>query len=158
MSVSLYELKQVYTEIMDLEVDTETLEAMLFSLKDSIEEKSENICKVMNQMELEEDMLDTEIKRLQAKKKALGTRRSKLKEYLSETLKTLEISTIKGKLFNISFRKSESVVIDKESEIPVEFIDSKIVHSVDKKELKKWLKDHQCLGARIEKKQNIQIK
>jgi len=158
MSLSLYELSATYEDIMNLDLDEETLHTTLFSLKDSIEEKSESICKVMNQMELDEDMLDTEIKRLQAKKKALGTRRSKLKEYLSETLKTLEISTIKGKLFNISFRKSSSVKIDNESEIPVEFIDTKITHSVNKNELKKWLKDHQCEGARIEVNHNISIK
>jgi len=158
MSISLYELSQTYTEIMDLEVDEETLETMLFSLKDSIEEKSENICKIMAQMQGEEDMLDTEIKRLTAKKKALGTRRSNLKEYLSQTLKTLEISTIKGKLFTIKFRKSSKLIIDDEYLIPIEYKEEMTTYQIAKNDIKKAMKVEDIPGCHIEESQNIQIK
>ncbi len=156
--MKLYELAQTYEEILDLDVDQETLEAMLFSLKDSIEEKSENICKVLRQLELEEEVLDTEIKRLTAKKKALGTRRSKLKEYLAQTLKTLEISTIKGKLFNISFRKSSSLKIDDENLIPKAFKQEVTSVQIDKNGIKKAMKVEEIPGCHIEESQNIQIK
>lgn len=158
MSISLYELSQMYEEIMDLNVDDKTLEAMLFSLKDSIEEKTENICKVMAQMEGDEVTLDTEIKRLQAKKEALGTRRTKLKDYLSETLKTLGMSNIKGKLFNVSFRKSSSLKIDDENLIPEEYKQEVTSVQIDKNGIKKAMKVEEIPGCHIETNSSIQIK
>ena len=157
--MKLYELNEAYQSILNLDLEEEDLQLALQSLEGTLKEKSENIGKLLNSLDLEAGMYDNEIKRLQAKKTSASNKHGRIKEYLSESLKSMHVDKLECDLFKFSFRKSESLKVEQESEIPEEFLKIKEVCSVDKKELKKWLKDgHRCLGVSIEVKQNLQIK
>ena len=156
--MKMYELQQAYTDILELDLEEQDLESVLGSLQDSIKEKAENIAKVINQIEAEGVAFDNEIKRLQAKKTASYTKVSKLKEYLSEGLQSMNIDKLQGELFKFSFRKSESVVIDDEEKVPADFVIIKEVKTISKTEIKKAFKLGLVEGCHLEVKQNLQIK
>ncbi len=155
----MYELQETYNDMMCLDLTEEEMDLALNSLKDSVEEKAENIAMILNQFEAEKNMYDNEIKRLTAKKKAIDSKASKLKEYLATSLQSMNIDKLQGKLFEFSFRKSESVTIDDETLIPKEFIKVKTTESADKTAIKKALKLFIPIeGCHLEIKQNLQIK
>lgn len=59
----------------------------------------------------------------------------------------------------LSYRKSEAVILTDEEAIPAEFKKEKITVSVDKTEIKKALKAWlEVAGASLETRQNLQIK
>jgi len=157
--LSLYELTEAYYDLINMDLEPEDLVTALNSIEGDIKQKANNIGKVINSLASEQLVYENEIKRLQGKLKASKTKETNVKQYLSDSMKNLNLDKIQSELFKFSFRKSESVVIEQQSEIPEEFVNFKEVATVDKKELKKWLKDgHTCIGAKVEVKQNLQIK
>lgn len=81
---TLYELSNDYLKVLSLaeELDDGTLKDTLDSINDSIDLKVENTAKVIKELERTSSIVDTEIKRLQARKKALSTNVDNLKGYL----------------------------------------------------------------------------
>jgi len=157
--MKMYELVEAYQNIMDLDLEEQDLQAVLTSLEGTIEEKAENLVKVMNQLKAEEIAYNDEIKRLSNKKGSVNKKHDNLKEYLSTSLQAMNIGKLKAGLSDISFRKSESASIDDEKLIPKDYIKTKTTESVDKTAIKKAIKaGEEVPGASITVKQNIQIK
>ena len=157
--MKLYELELAYQNILNLDLEEEDLQTALLSLEGTLKEKSENIGKLLNSLDLESSMYDTEIKRLQAKKTSVSNKHSRLKEFLSESLKSMNIDKLECDLFKFSFRKSESTSITDQKLIPSEYIKTKTTESVDKTAIKKALKSGVVIeGAELLVKQNLQIK
>jgi len=169
-------LYEIYVELMkayDSAFDPETgeiLDSEAFKAIDALEierdKKIENIgCWIKN--------LDAEAAALKAEKMAFAERQKRtenkaesLRKYLSMFLNGEKFSTEK---VAISFRKSESVVVDDEEGFidwacatgrKDELIREKTITEIDKTALKAWLKeeDHELETAHLETKQNIQIK
>lgn len=105
----LYDLAGQYNDLLDLlqdDTDNEQLHNMLNGLEGAIEEKIENIAKVMKTLEVESKGYDEEIKRLSARKKSADNNFAYLKGYLEDTLRFLGTEKVKGRIFTVSLQSN----------------------------------------------------
>jgi len=159
MSLKLYELTQTYQDILDLDLDIESLETVLGSLTDTVQEKAENIGKLIAQLNAEAEAYRVEIDRLNTKKRMAESKADQVKSYLDYNLKQMGIAKLETPLFKFSYRKSESVVIDDTEALNDTYKRFKTVVDIDKVAIKLAVKNGLVVtGAHIEEKQNLQIK
>ena len=161
--MNLYEINS-QIENFEFKFDEETGEVLNMNELDELQmekdEKIENIALWIKNLKADEKALDDEIKVLQARKKAKKNRVENLSSYLEMALNG---SKFERNRVSISFRKSTSVIIDDEQGFidmfgETEMISQKVVTSINKKEVKAYLKDNVSSLAHIEERQNIQIK
>lgn len=148
--MKLYELAQQYRQVQEMDFDPETLKEVLESIECTIEEKADNITKLMKELEASAEAKKAEAKRLSEASAADLKKVDDLKEYLRFNLAQAGINKLDTGLFKISFRKgSEVVMIDEESlpdRIGVDghWVDLKkeetIIKVMSKPELKKVLR------------------
>lgn len=140
-------------------VDTETGEVLdveaLNDLKMAFDEKAENIAMFIRNLDAEAAALKEQKNIFAARQKAAENKRDSLKEYLAMCLQGKPFKTDRVK---VSFRKSESVKVTAQEQIPETYL----VYSapaVDKVGIKKALKAGETVpGCVLEEKQNIQVK
>ena len=103
--------------------------------------------------------LDAEIKRLLELKQVHEKKISSADKQIDYLLKLFKIDKLKTEINELSYRKSEAVVLVDETLIPTEFKKEKVSVSIDKTEIKKALKEGEEIPwAVIETRQNLQIK
>ena len=105
--------------------------------------------------------LDSEIDRLQERKRLITNRQKEIKDYLRENMEATGITKISCPLFTITCAKGrESVVVDDESKLPDELMRVKTEISPDKTAIAAKLKAGDDVpGARLERGQSsIRIK
>lgn len=68
--MKLYELSEIYNNIIDLDLPEEELTTALQNIDEQIEAKADNIAKVLRELEGQAEVIRTEEKRLQEKKKS----------------------------------------------------------------------------------------
>lgn len=103
--------------------------------------------------------LDAEIKRLLELKQVHEKKISSADKQIDYLLKLFKIDKMKTEINELSYRKSEAVVLVDETLIPTEFKKEKVSVSIDKTEIKKALKEGKEIPwAVIEARQNLQIK
>lgn len=139
-------------------IDTSLLPA-ISEAKEMIQSKATSIGCVVKQLLAYKAQIDEEAKRLKVMSDVLGNRVESLKNATSMVLQRVSIERIDGVHAVISFRASEQTVIDDESEIPDDYIATKITTAPDKTKIKNAIKSGLTVpGAHIESKRNIQIK
>ncbi|MCI1995655.1 siphovirus Gp157 family protein [Clostridium luticellarii] len=119
----LYEISKRYKnldELLDnpeLEDAKKAIEQSLNKIDEEFDIKAENIAKIIKSREIDSKGLDEEIKRLQARRKAVGNQIANLKGYLFEHMQMLRKNKIKGNLFTLSIKKNAPAVniIDEEA-------------------------------------------
>lgn len=164
MKLTIYQIEQSYNQLAEELMEnggelTPSLEEQLAITEEQLQNKSVAYSFVIKQMDADVDIIDAEIKRLQALKK----QREKASEYLKERIKhamdTFQIDEIKTPLVKINFRKSESVEVDDVNQLPAAFKVVKVTEQADKAAIKAALKDGvEVTGCRIETHRNLQIK
>ena len=164
MKLTIYQIEQSYNQLAEELIEnggelTPSLEEQLAITEEQLQNKSVAYSFVIKQMDADVDIIDAEIKRLQALKK----QREKASEYLKERIKhamdTFQIDEIKTPLVKINFRKSESVEVDDVNQLPAAFKVVKVTEQADKAAIKAALKDGvEVTGCRIETHRNLQIK
>lgn len=104
----------------DVDFDlTDTLDG----LEGDIQDKAENLLAVVSNFGSDINQIDTEIKRLQARKKTLSGHQDRLREYLRYNMEAGGISKITCPLFSITLTKPRPVVqIDDADKIPDDYI------------------------------------
>ena len=103
--------------------------------------------------------LDAEIKRLMELKSSHDKKIASADKQIDYLLKLFKIEKMKTEINELSYRKSEAVVLVDETLIPTEFKKEKVSISIDKTEIKKALKEGKEIPwAVIETRQNLQIK
>lgn len=103
------------------------------------------------------EMIDLESKALRERAKTHENRAERLKAYLADCM--LDGERYEDSTSKISWRKSESTVIDELAIIPAEFVDVVTVFKPKTAEIKKAIKSGETVpGASVVEKQNIQIK
>jgi len=156
--MKLYEIVESYQQILDLDLDKDQFAEVLESFNISLKEKAINIAKVKANKQSDIDSLDIEIKRLKARQNAIKKGVDKLEEYLLDAMVNTNTKKIESDLFTISLRKSERVIVE-EGKVPTKFKKQQVVVTVDKKAIKKAIKNGESVkGASIEEHQNLQIK
>jgi hypothetical protein len=158
---SLYEITQDLLIIQgQLEENdgelTPELEQALTITEALSKEKLDNYCKLIYNIEAETQMYDTEIKRLQAKKKAKEKIIDRLAFSLESYMKATGKEKIELDLFKLSFRSSKAVNILSE-DIPTEYL--RITTEPNKVLIKEALTKGEVLPfAELKTNQSLQIK
>lgn len=167
--MNLYDLTEKYQSLLNYaqsidftdEEQSETFQATLESLDGAIEDKAEGIAHILKQLEYDELIVNEEIKRYQAKKKALVNNQNSLKKYLQESMEYMNKDKIKTAKFSINIQNNPpKLVVEDEEEIPKAYwIEQK--PKLDKRLLLNDLKleDYPDFkGARIEQGRSLRIK
>ena len=133
----------------DVEYDlTDTLDA----LEGDIQVKAEGLLAYVTNLGSDASQIDVEIKRLQARKKAIANRQESLRDYLRFNMEESGIDKITCPLFTITLRKAPDVVVVESADlIPDMFKEVVETVKVDKAAIKRHLKDKMDVpGARLE--------
>lgn len=126
---TLYELTGDYMKLLEMaedpEVDLETLNDTLEGLEGEIEIKAENYAKVIKQLEGDASTIETEEKRLQAKRKAIENNIATMKNHLENAMRTTGKTKFKTDLFSFNIQKNPpSARVNEEmmDKIPLEYL------------------------------------
>jgi len=123
--MKLYEIASglsIIEKMLDYDLDDEQEEKLLQTynkLEVSLEEKADAISVVTKAMDDDMSKIDAEIKRLQARKKAIKNSQKRLKENVMYNMLAMGLTKIKTALHTLSIRENaESLIIDED--IPIE--------------------------------------
>ena len=167
--MNLYELTSRYQGLLDYaqsidftdEDQAETFQATLESLDGAIEDKAEGIAHVLKQLEYDELIVNEEIKRFQAKKKALVNNQRSLKKYLQESMEYMNKDKIKTPKFSINIQNNPpKLIVEDEKEIPKAYWVEQ-APKLDRRLLLNDLKQEEYSdfkGARIEQGRSLRIR
>ena len=137
----LYEIGDQYLALQDLEdVPEEAMRDTLEAIEGEFKEKAVRICHVLANADGAVEAIDREIKRLQAKMKAIVNNKERAKDYLRDNMERTGITKISSPIFNVTLVKPrEMVVIDDESQIDMDYM--RVSYAPDKTKIKDALKD-----------------
>jgi hypothetical protein len=152
---ALYEMTAELVELnnlMDSFEDTDTVGddgSMALAIRDTLEgmemafnDKAVAIVKFAQALEGDTTAIDTEIKRLQERKKRINNRREQLRDYLRHNMEAAGHKKIECPLFTITLAKGrDQVQIADEAALPDEYVRVKTEIKPDKVAIGKALKD-----------------
>jgi len=146
--MKLHEMSNDYVWLLESDLDEEQLKDCLESIEGAIEDKASNIVKVVSCLNSDVSIIENEIARLQARKKAITNNQERLKEYLRYNMEKTGITKINHPLFNITLGKaSKKVSILDVNLLPDDFIDIKTEIKPNLNKIKAALKDGDVSGA-----------
>ena len=146
--MKLHEMSNDYVGLLESDLDEEQLKDCLESIEGAIEDKASNIVKVVSCLNSDVSIIENEIARLQARKKAITNNQERLKEYLRYNMEKTGITKINHPLFNITLGKaSKKVSILDVNLLPDDFIDIKTEIKPNLNKIKAALKDGDVSGA-----------
>lgn len=148
--MKLHEMSKDYIGFLESDLTGDDLTECLDSIEDAIDEKASNIVKLVASLDVDVSGLDTEIKRLQARKKVVTNNQERLREYLRYNMEVTGITKIKHTLFNITLGKptltAEIVDVDF---LPDNYVNTEVVIKADKKAILKALKDGEDIPGAV---------
>lgn len=152
---SLYEINQSIMDCIDMETGEIADIDQLHELQMDRTDKIRNIACYIKNLRSDAAAYDEEAKTFAARKKAAQGKADSLTAYLSSMLNG---EKVKDKEYSISWRKSESVNVTEEKDLPGEYLIAQ-APKVDKAAIKAALKNGLTVaGAELATKNNIQIK
>lgn len=161
--MQLYRLTEHYKNLEALldneDIDKDIIYNALNEVNDSIEEKAENIAKLINSLTYSVLCLKEEEQRLVRKRRTLENRIESLKTYLQSEMKSLNKCEIHSNLFNIKIQKNPvSLKINNFKNIPTRFFKTKEAE-LDRRELLKEIKDGLTVeGVELQQTESIRIR
>ena len=164
MKVALYQIEQEYLNIVQSIIDaggeiTEEQETALSISKEQLQNKGVCYGFIVKELEGNIDLIDLEIKRLNALKKPLVNSIDRLKNNLSQAMQMFEVTELKTPLLKINFRKSESVEVTDIDLLDADFVKTTITKAADKIAIKEAIKaEIPVRGAVLLTNYNLQIK
>jgi disulfide oxidoreductase YuzD len=160
--MKLFELTEQYNQVRNLideDVDNETLQDTLESLQGAIEEKLDNIAFIVREMDYQISALDEEAKRMRAKKERLETQKDGLKNYILQQLQHADLRKVKTAKNTIYTRITRKVEVDNLAELDSEYIRVTEKKEADKKKLKEAIDSGQEVkGVRIVESESVQMR
>ncbi|MBE2898117.1 siphovirus Gp157 family protein [Pasteurellaceae bacterium 20609_3] len=161
--MKLYQITEQYQNLLELldSPDFATNPDVLTALEnidDDFQQKGVQLVHHIKNQEGEIEMLDAEIKRLQALKVARTKQIAWLKNYLKTNMDATGIDKIECPLFKITLSKPSlnTVEITNEQALPVKYLRTKI--EPDKTAIKQALKDGEYIdGARLVETRTLRI-
>ncbi|MAL97188.1 MAG: hypothetical protein CL583_01940 [Alteromonadaceae bacterium] len=163
----LYKLSEQFQELnalMEAEDDgslKEAVENTLELVQGDFNDKAQALITVCQNMEGDAAAIDSEIKRLQARKKAIENRQAAMKDYLRDNMERTGISKVSCPLFTITCVKGREIaIINDEQVIPDDYVVVKTEIRPDKALIAKALKDgYEVPGCSLDRaKSSIRIK
>lgn len=147
-----------YLELCDLASDPESdltsdiIADTLEAIEGEFNDKAIAVTHVISEMNLDIEKIDSEIDRLQKRKKVIQNRNQNIRDYLKDNMMALDITDIKCPLFSITLAKGREVVsVYDEESIDPEYLAVKTSITPDKREIMKALKNdpESVSGARL---------
>lgn len=134
----LYELTEMYQGLWDVigdeDVDLDGMEVALKAVEDNIEQKAENMAKLIKGIDGDIATLKTEEERLSKKRKTLENKQKSIKTYLEYQLTVLEIDKVKTPLFTVAMQNNaQSVKFIDENLIPEKYKEEVVTVKIPKK-------------------------
>lgn len=161
--LSLYQMTADYLAAMDdlrnLDMDEQALADTIEGLTGELAIKGANVAAFALNLEAEADALRAAEKRMAERRKALEKKAEAMRAYLLSNMQAAEIKEIKA--LDGSFRARvmagrDSVHIDDEAKIPVEYL--RVKKEVDKTLISQALKDgYDVPGVHLERKASLKI-
>jgi hypothetical protein len=164
MKLTIYQIEQSYNQLAEELIDnggelTPELSEALAITEEQLQNKSVAYSFVIKQIDSEVDIIDAEIKRLQAMKKTRENAAERLKANIKHAMELFNIDEIKTPLVKINFRKSEAVEVDDVNQLPAPYKVVKVTEQADKMAIKEAIKNGaDIIGCRIVANRNLQIK
>ena len=164
MKTSLYQIEQTYLNLVESLIEnggelTPELETELSINKEQLQNKGVCYGFIVKELEGNIDLIDLEIKRLQALKKPLVNSIDRLKNNLSQAMQMFDVTELKTPLLKINFRKSESIEVTDIDLLDVDFVKTTITKAADKIAIKEAIKaEIPVRGAVLITNYNLQIK
>lgn len=157
--MNLYELSIAFQEVQNMDLDPEVMKDTLDSIEDAIENKAENIAKLVRNLESDVSAYKEEEDRLKTKRQAAENKVKWLKTYLEDNMKLTGKTKFKSGMFNFSIQKNPaSVNITDERIIPEEFLIPQLP-KIDKTALKDVLKNGvEVPGAELKQTEGLRIR
>ena len=157
----LYELSTGYKNVeylLENGEDNEELAAVLNSLDAEIEDKAENIAKILKNNEADIKAFKEEEKRLAERRKALENSNKRLKEYLEENMKLTGKTKFKKGTFSFNIAKNPASV--EITNVDIISSDYKVLTEIlDKKAILQDLKDGKDVqGAILKQGESLRIR
>lgn len=148
--MKLNNIAQDYIGLLESDLEGEQLTECLDSIEDAFEEKGNNIVAVLNTLNGDVSAIDNEIKRLQARKKAMTNNQERIKEYLRYNMELSGITKIKSPLFSITLGKptQKAEVVDVDF-LPDDYVNAKVEIKPDLKAILKDLKEGKDIPGAI---------
>lgn len=164
-NLSLYNITNKFIDLFEKaeneELTQEEIQERGNQLALSLRNKSTSVIAYSRQLELTEDAISTEIKRLTDMKKVIVNRHTKFKEYVKENMEMLNLQKVDTPLGTLTIAKNPvSVEIFDESLIADEYKKEKVIISIDKIAIKDAIKNGENVqGAKlVEDKTSLRIK
>lgn len=159
--MKLFELTADYNQVLLLadDLDQETFQDTLEAIEGAIEDKAENMAKLIRCIEVDINALKEEEKRLADRRKALENKVSGIKEYLQQQLEFAGIDKVKRPTLTISIQANPpSVFVKDESLIPSHYM-IPVAPKLDKKSILQFLKEGGDVpGCEIQQLRGLRIK
>lgn len=141
------------------EIDSEKAYDLLGQLIGERKEKIENIVLYIKSLDYDIKAIKEEEKTLKARRESKERKIEWLKDYLKQDLIFNKESKFETSKCALSFRKSQSIEIVNETEIPNEYVEEVVVAKINKAKIKDAIKSGEIVnGAMLVEKQNLQIK
>lgn len=124
------------------ELTPESIADTLESIEGAFNDKAVAVTHVISEMSLDIEKIDSEINRLQKRKKVIQNRNDNIRDYLKSNMIALDITNIKCPLFSITLAKGRDIVsVYDEEAIDPEYLSVKTSISPDKRAIMKALKN-----------------
>lgn len=164
--MNLYEINEHLRKIIEegFSFDEETGEILfdeenLNELTEAFVDKIDGIACYIKSLNAKAEAIKKEMDNLKARKEACERKADKLKDYIANNLKVVDMDGIETTRNKISFRKSTSVKINDESLVPYKFKKEEVVCKVDKKEILKTLRKGIVVeGCELQENRTLQLK
>lgn len=125
--MKLYEITEDFERLREMasdpDVDPEAIRDTMEAIEADFEDKADGYAKVIRMLETDEDGLDAEIKRLQARKSAVSGNKGRIKDALEKAMRQTGKTKFKTLLFSFGIQKNPpSVAILKEDSVPIDYL------------------------------------
>ena len=159
--MKLYELAQNYAQLMEMaeEMESDALVDTLESLQEAIEDKAENVAKLIKNLEADVKVIRDEEKRLAERRQVIENKVERLKSYLQEQLETAGLQKVKRPTITVSIQNNPpSVDVIDETLIPADFLIPQPA-KVDKKSILERLKKGESVpGVTLKQTKGVRIR
>lgn len=123
--MTLYEITDEYRQLLEIaedpDMDPDVLRDTMEAIDADLEDKADGYAKVIRTLEAEEAGLDTEIKRLQARKSTVAGSKARIKGALESAMRQTGKTKFKTPLFSFSIQKNPASVVLAEGKVPTEY-------------------------------------
>ena len=140
--MTLYEMTAAQKELYELmtsgEIDGEVYADTLEGI--GIADKIEGYCVVENELAGDLQKIESEIERLNAKKRSIETNIKRLRARLGDCLLSMDTTKYSAGTYTVYRRETQQVIIDDPQKIPAEFLKTRVAETPNKTLIKECIK------------------